>query len=93
MAASKEQLMDGMEQTEGAPARKPRVRLVGEDGNAYSILGRVRRALREAGASTEYIERYTAQATASDYDHLLAVTMEHIEEGSDEDELEEERCR
>ncbi len=78
---------------DGAPDRKPRVRLVGEDGNAFAILGRVRRALREAGASTEYIERYSAEATSGDYSCLLAVTMSYIDEDSDEYDCEEERCR
>ena len=29
---------------------KPRVRLVGEDGNAFAIMGKVREALKESGA-------------------------------------------
>ncbi len=82
--------MDAMERTGGAPARKPHVRLVGEDGNAFAILGRVRLALREAGASAEYIENYTKEATSSDYAHLLAVTLRYVDEGSDKDECEED---
>ncbi len=68
--------------TDGAPERKPRVKLVGEDGNAFAILGRVRRALLDAGASREYVERYTREATSRDYDRLLAVTMEYVVEPS-----------
>ena len=33
--------------------QKPTVKLIGEDGNAFAILGRVRKALRKAGYSTE----------------------------------------
>lgn len=46
---------------------KPRVRLVGEDGNVFAILGRVIQALRQAGYSTEEIARYRAEATSRDY--------------------------
>ncbi len=70
--------------TDGAPAVKPRVRLIGEDGNAFAILSRVRRALWEAGASEEYVERYTREATSGDYDHLLAVTLAYIDEVGEE---------
>ncbi len=65
------------------------VKLVGEDGNAFSILGRVRRALRRAGMP-EKAEEYLARATTGDYHHLLAVTLEYVvEPGEVGDELEE----
>ncbi len=56
---------------------KVTVKLVGEDGNAFSILGRVSKALRRAGMP-EKAEEYLARATAGDYDHLLAVTLEYV---------------
>jgi hypothetical protein len=58
---------------------KPTVKLVGEDGNAFSIMGRVKKALRRAGADQEYIEKYLSEATSGDYDHLLVVSMEYVE--------------
>ena len=62
------------------------VKLVGEDGNAFSILGRVSRALRRAGMP-EKAEEYLARATEGDYDHLLAVTLEYVTElDGDDDE-------
>ena len=63
------------------------VKLVGEDGNAFSILGRVSRALRRARMS-EKAEEYLARATAGDYDHLLAVTLEYVTEPDRDDEEE-----
>ncbi len=72
------------ERVDGAPTVKPRVKLVGEDGNAFSILGRVRRALVAAGASREYVERYTREATKGDYSRLLAVTLEYVDEAGGE---------
>lgn len=70
--------------TDGAPQEKPYVKLVGEDVNAFAILGRVRRALVAAGASREYVERYTREATKGDYSRLLAVTLEYVDEAGDE---------
>ena len=64
---------------------KVKVKLVGEDGNAFSILGRVSKALKRSGqpeAAAEYMEK----ATAGDHDHLLNVTMEYVDEPDEEDE-------
>lgn len=47
------------------------------DGNAFAILGKMQEALRKAGhydAAKAYIE----EATAGNYQHLLAVTMSYI---------------
>lgn len=54
------------------------VSLVGEDGNAFAILGRVQKALRRAGVPKEELDAYFAEATSGDYDHLLRVTMEWV---------------
>jgi hypothetical protein len=48
-----------------------RVELTGHDGNAWSIMGRVSAALREAGASREDIAAYNEESMSGDYDHLL----------------------
>jgi hypothetical protein len=64
--------------------QKVTVKLIGEDGNAYSILGRVSKALKCSGqpeAAAEYLER----ATEGDYNHLLAVTLEYVDEPDGED--------
>jgi hypothetical protein len=50
------------------------VQLTGEDGNAFSIISRVRRALREH-ASGDQIEDFTKEAMAGDYDHVLQTVM------------------
>jgi hypothetical protein len=61
------------------PDKKPTVKLVGHDGNAFSIMGRVKQALKLAGADKEYIDQYLSKAMSGDYDHLLAVTMKYVE--------------
>jgi len=57
---------------------KPIVKLVGTDGNAFAIMGRVARALRAAG-KPELVKSYMEEATSGDYDHLLQVTMKYVE--------------
>ena len=61
------------------PRTKPTVKLIGNDGNAFSILGRVKLALKRAGADKEYIDQYLSEATLGDYDHLLAVSMGYVD--------------
>ncbi len=54
------------------------VELVGQDGNAFFILGTVQRALRQGGASQSEIDEFHAEATDGDYDHLLQTTMKWV---------------
>ena len=54
------------------------VTLVGEDGNAFAIIGRVKKALQRAGHK-DLAEEYQKEATSGDYDNLLRVTMEYVE--------------
>ena len=62
-----------------APETKPTVKLTGNDGNAFAIMGNVKKALRRAGADKEYIDQYAKDAMSGDYDHLLQVSMEYVE--------------
>lgn len=54
------------------------VQLVGEDGNAFSVLAAVRRALVNANVPKDEIKEYMSQAMDGDYDNLLRVTMETV---------------
>jgi len=54
------------------------VELVGEDGNAFFIIGRVSRALRRAGVSDDDINEFTEEATNGNYDHLLQTVMKWV---------------
>lgn len=56
-----------------------KVKLVGEDGNAFAILGRVTREMKRAGVDAETIKEYQNEAMSGNYDHLLATTMEYVE--------------
>ena len=55
------------------------VELIGQNGNAFAILGRVQRAMRDAGVDKATIDRYMEEATSGDYDHLLATTVKYVE--------------
>jgi hypothetical protein len=57
---------------------KVKVKLVGEDGNAFSIMGRVVAAMRKAKCSNEDIKAYQTAATSGDYSNLLRVTMDTV---------------
>jgi len=69
------------QQAETAAAKTPvtdiRLTLTGEDGNAFSIMGRARQALRRNGRA-DLISAYTQEATSGDYSNLLAVTMRYF---------------
>lgn len=65
---------------EGRPRYAPGSELlVGVDGNAFAIMAAVRRWLRDAEASREFIDAYTKEAMAGDYDHLLQASMAYLE--------------
>ena len=54
------------------------VRLVHEDGNAYSILARVTSAMKRGALTQDEIEEFFVQATSSTYDHLLRTVMDYV---------------
>jgi hypothetical protein len=47
------------------------VELVGQDGNAFAIMGRVMAALKKAGVPKDEIDAYYKESTSGDYDNLL----------------------
>lgn len=57
---------------------KPTAKLIGENGNAFLILGKVSSALKKAGQK-ENAEKFMKEAMSGDYDHLLATAMKYVE--------------
>ena len=55
------------------------VQLSGEDGNAFAIIGRVRKALRRADVANDEIDAFTAEATSGDYDHVIQTAMAWVD--------------
>ena len=54
------------------------VKLVGEDGNAFYIMGKVIKELKKAGYDN-LAKQYEMEAMAGDYENLLRVTMKFVE--------------
>ena len=63
-----------------------KVKLVGEDGNAFAILGRVSKALRRAGVPGDEVSAFFAEATQGDYDSLLRTCMSWVDVSGDDEE-------
>jgi len=55
---------------------KPVLKILGEDGNAFAILGKVSRIANQNNMDWDSIKE---EATSGDYDHLLQTTMKHFE--------------
>jgi len=58
---------------------KKKYNLIGIDGNAFNVMGYTRRAMVREGFTREEIDSYLKDAMSSDYNHLLAVSVEMID--------------
>lgn len=63
----------------GTTIQKPAVELLGGDGNAYLVIGKVKKALKRAKVPTEVVEQFQTEATSGDYDNVLATAMKYAE--------------
>lgn len=56
------------------------VQLTGQDGNVFSIIGRVMAALRRGGASKEDVDAFWVEVSnASSYDEALLTIMRWVD--------------
>jgi hypothetical protein len=56
------------------------VQLSGEDGNVFAIIGRVRRALAQGGATDQDLQTFwTEISAATSYDEALLTVMRWVE--------------
>jgi hypothetical protein len=58
---------------------KPKIKLTGTDGNAFSILGVARRAAKSAGWTSIQIEDMMKEAMSGDYNNLLATVSKYFD--------------
>ena len=58
----------------------------GDDGNAFFIMGAVRRALRDAGYPPAALTAYSEESTSGDYDHVLQTALLWCDEGRPKDD-------
>jgi len=57
--------------------------LVGQDGNAFSLMGYTKIAMRESGFSEEEVTAVLNEAKSSDYNHLLVTLDAAIQKCND----------
>ncbi len=62
--------------------------LVGVDGNAYSIMAYVQRALKNEKVSAKKIRDYLENAMSENYDNLICLSMNVLERLNEEKEEE-----
>jgi hypothetical protein len=55
-----------------------KVDLIGYDGNAFVILGRVQKAMRLEKVPKEDIDSFMKEAMSGDYDHLLQTVTKYV---------------
>ena len=58
---------------------KPTVELLGQNDNAFAIMGACKKAARKAGWNLERIDKLLEEMMSGDYDNLLCVAQTHFE--------------
>lgn len=56
-----------------------KVKLIGRDGNAFSILGNVKSALSRGGVPKAEIDQFMTEAMSGGYDHLLRTVTQWVD--------------
>ncbi len=59
------------------PLTDAKVRLIGKDGNAFAIIGYVRRCIL-CSNHPELADDFGREATSGDYNHLLVTCMRYV---------------
>jgi len=54
------------------------VELSGQDGDAFAILGAVKKILKKNNIPQEEIDKFFAEAMAGDYDNLIQTAMQWV---------------
>ena len=58
---------------------KPECTLIGQDGNAFSIIGKVSKTLRQNVGQEKASEFMDRAFSCESYDHLLQLVQEYVE--------------
>jgi hypothetical protein len=65
-------------QPQGPKFPHVQVKLVGYDGNAFTVLGRVSKEMRRHGIGDADVNAFMTEAMSGDYQHLLATAMHWV---------------
>lgn len=55
-----------------------KAKLIGQDGNAFAIIGTVQRELRRGGVSADEINKFVTEATSGDYDNVIQTALRWV---------------
>lgn len=58
---------------------KPKMNLIGEDGNVFAILGRAQRLLRTEGMDEQAKEMFSRVTSCHSYEEALNIVSEYVE--------------
>jgi hypothetical protein len=61
-----------------AQPKKPTVKLIGEDGNVFAIIGAVSKALKRGGQPEMASEFQTKAFASHSYDDVLALVLDYV---------------
>ena len=70
--------------------QKPKVQLVGQDGNVFNLLGICTKALKRAGQSEEATELKNRVMSSGSYGEALSIMLEYVDETGNSDGEDEE---
>ncbi len=59
--------------------KQPIVKLLGKDGNVFSIIARVRKALQAVGQHEQAAEYVRKAMSSGSYDAVLQLTMQYVD--------------
>jgi len=59
--------------------KKPKLAILDDDGNAFIILAKARKAALKAGWNRHQIEDFMDRAKSSDYNNLLQTCMKYFD--------------
>ncbi len=63
----------------GSGRPKPACKLVGTEGNVFSVIGRVQKALKKAGQNERASEFVQKAFRAKSYDEVLALCFDYVD--------------
>jgi hypothetical protein len=55
-----------------------KAKLIGQDGNAFAIIGTVQRSLRKGGVPSDEISTFVEEATSGDYNNVITTAMKWV---------------
>ena len=59
--------------------KKPKAKLIGENGNIFNLIGIASRSLKQAGQGDKATEMSQRIMSSGSYDEALSIIMEYVE--------------